>query len=90
MAETTTITVRVPMEIRDKLDRLAEATRRTRSFHAAEALTDYANSELEIVESIMKGLEDARAGRGTPHKQAMAELRSRVRKVAPKATKRSA
>ena len=90
MAETTTITVRVPIEIRDKLDRVAKLTARSRSFHTTAALADYANSELAIVEAITRGLEDVKAGRVTPNKQAMEELRTHARKVATKASKRSA
>ena len=90
MAETTTITVRVPLDVKDKLDRLAELTDRSRSFHTAAALADYARSELEIVEAITRGLADSKAGRGTPHKQAMAELRGEIARVASKAKKRSA
>jgi predicted transcriptional regulator len=90
MAETTTITVRVPLGVREQLDRLAELTKRTRSFHAAEALAAYASSELGIVESIQRGIDDADAGRTIPHKQAMAQLRATVRKAAARAAKRSA
>lgn len=63
MAETTTITVRVPLALRDELDRLAKLTQRSRSFLAAEALELYARYELEIVEGILEGIADADAGR---------------------------
>lgn len=90
MAETTTITVRIPAAVRDKLDRLAEVTKRSRSYVAADALAEYADSELKIVEGIMRGLEDAEAGRVTPHDEAMAQLRRRITKAAAKPRKRSA
>ena len=90
MAETTTITVRIPVETRDKLDKLAEATRRSRSFLAAEALVGYADSELATVSAILRGMEDAKAGRGIPHEQAMAQLHERIERVAQKSKKRSA
>lgn len=38
---TTTITVRVDPEVAQRLQRLAEATRRTKSFLAAEAIEEY-------------------------------------------------
>ncbi|MDP1730732.1 MAG: ribbon-helix-helix protein, CopG family, partial [Devosia sp.] len=38
VTDTTTITIRVPVEIKQKLDRLAEATKRSRSYLAADAL----------------------------------------------------
>lgn len=90
MAETTTITIRIPAELRDKLDRVAEVTKRSRSYVAADALAEYADNELRIVEGIMRGLADAKAGRVIPHDEAMAQLRQRVTKAAAKAKKRSA
>jgi predicted transcriptional regulator len=90
MAETTTITVRIPAATKAKLDRLAEATRRSRSFLAAEALDSYAQSELAIVEGILRGLDDARQGNVVPHEQAMIELRTRVARASQKVKKRSA
>jgi predicted transcriptional regulator len=90
MAETTTITIRIPAELRDKLDRLADATKRSRSYVAADALAEYAENELKIVEGIMRGLDDAKAGRVTPHDEAMTQLRQRVTKAAAKSKKRTA
>jgi predicted transcriptional regulator len=90
MAETTTITIRIPPEVRDKLDRIAELTDRSRSYVAADALREYADSELDAVEGIMRGLEDVRAGRTIPHEEAMAILRKRVDAVEARNRKRSA
>lgn len=90
MAETTTITVRITQDVRSKLDRIAELTQRSRSYVAADALSEYAESELRIVEGIVRGIEDARAGRVVPHDEAMAYLRGRIAKVAAKSNKRSA
>jgi predicted transcriptional regulator len=81
MAETTTITVRVPVALKQKLDRLAGATRRSRSFLAAEALEIYTRYELEIVEGILRGIEDVEAGRVVPHEEAMAEARAIIAKA---------
>jgi predicted transcriptional regulator len=76
MAETTTITVRVPVAVKERLDRLAELTRRSRSFLSAEALEIYTRNELEIVEQIAEGLEDVKAGRTVPHEEVVAETRA--------------
>lgn len=76
MPETTTITVRISQKARDKLDRMAALTKRSRSYLVAEALDQYLSSELEIAESIQRGIEDMRAGRAIPHEQVMAELRA--------------
>jgi predicted transcriptional regulator len=90
MAETTTITVRIPNELKEKLDRLGDVTKRSRSFLAAEALAGYADGELAIIEGIERGIADADAGRVVPHDEAMAELRTRVGNVAARSKKRSA
>ena len=74
MAETTTITIRVPVEIKAKLDRLAELTDRSRSYLAAEALEIYTRYELEIVEQVLEGIADDDAGRVVSHEEAMARL----------------
>jgi predicted transcriptional regulator len=70
----TTMTVRLPTEARDKLARLAEHTNRSLSFLAGQAIADYAERELEIVEGIERGLDDAKAGRVVPHDEAMRRL----------------
>jgi predicted transcriptional regulator len=90
MAETTTMTIRVPLELKAKLDRLAGLTRRSRSYLAAEALEIYARNELEIVEGILQGLADVEAGRVVPHEQVAAELRAIIAKAKRKAKRRVA
>jgi predicted transcriptional regulator len=74
MNASTTMTIRVPAELKEKLDRLASGTRRSRSYLAAEAVTSYVERELAIIEGIQRGLADVEAGRVTPHDEAMAEL----------------
>jgi predicted transcriptional regulator len=69
-----TMTIRVPAEVRDKLSRLAQSTRRSRSYLAAEAVAAYVERELSIVEGIEQGLADVAAGRVTPHEEVMAEI----------------
>jgi predicted transcriptional regulator len=41
-----------------------------------EAIADFVDRELEIVEGIQRGLEDMKADRVTPHKSAMRRLRA--------------
>jgi predicted transcriptional regulator len=62
MPETTTITVRIPVDLKERLDRLAESTRRSRSFLAAEALEIYTHRELEIIDGIVEGMAEIDAG----------------------------
>lgn len=74
MAATTTLTVRLPVETKEMLARLAGHTNRKQSFLGAEAIADYVARELAIVEAIEAGLEDIRAGRVVPHDEVMAEI----------------
>lgn len=74
MTVSTTMTIRVSTELKDKLDRLALDTRRSKSFLAAEAVSAYVERELAIIEGIKRGLDDMHAGRVIPHDQAMARL----------------
>ena len=71
MNASTTMTIRLSADLKEKLDRLAEATRRSRSFLAGEALAAYVERELRIVEGILEGLADVKAGRVTPHHEVM-------------------
>jgi predicted transcriptional regulator len=72
---TSTMTIRVSTTVKEKLERLAHDTRRSKSFLAAEAVSAYVDRELEIIEGIQRGLADVEAGRVVPHAQVMAEAR---------------
>ena len=58
----TTLTVRLPNETRDKLDRLARMTQRSKSFLAAKALDAYAERELEKFQNIEAQMRASDAG----------------------------
>ena len=79
----TTLTVRLPAELKDRLGELAERTRRTKSFLAGEAIGGYVERELAIVAGIERGLDDMKAERVVPHDEAM----RRIRKTIDNATK---
>lgn len=74
----TTMTVRLPTEAKDKLERLAGHTNRSLSFLAAQAIADYAERELSVVEGIERALADAAAGRVVPHDEAMRRIRATI------------
>ena len=74
MPASETLTIRLTPAVKEQLGRLAETTRRTRSFLAAEAIAQYVAREAAIVEGIGHGLQDLRAGRLVPHDEAMARL----------------
>ena len=71
MVASSTMTIRVTPDLKEKLGRLAHNTRRSRSYLAAEAVESYVDRELEIIEGIQRGLADMKAGRVTPHSEAM-------------------
>ncbi len=59
---TETLTVRVTPEIAARLKKLAEATKRSRSFLAAEAIDDYLAVQEWQVQAILEGIEEADRG----------------------------
>jgi len=68
------LNVRLAPETLRKLDAVAAATRRTRSFIANEALEAWINREIEIIEDLHVGLEEVRAGKGISHERAMRDI----------------
>jgi predicted transcriptional regulator len=82
MPASTTLTVRLSAQTKKQLGRLATHTKRTRSYLAGEAIANFVEQELAIVEGIKRGLDDMRAGRVVPHKAAMRRLRATVARVA--------
>lgn len=82
MTASTTMTIRIDPATKDKLDRIAQTTRRSKSFLAGEAVTAYVERELEIIEGIERGIADARAGRTISHEDAMAEIDAAIEAAA--------
>ncbi|MGR4845101.1 CopG family ribbon-helix-helix protein [Rhizobium sp. LARHSG275] len=78
MAGSTTMTIRVRPDVKEKLDRIAADSQRSKSFLAGEAVAAYVERELEIIEGIKRGMADAEAGRVVRHEQAVAEMREVV------------
>jgi len=74
MPASTTMTIRVSREVKDKLERLADDTRRSKSFLAGEAVAAYVERELAVIEGIKRGIADVEAGRQVGHEEAMAEI----------------
>ena len=71
MSTSTTMTIRLDPQLKAKLGKLAEGTRRSRSFLAAEAVKTYVDRELAIIEGIQRGVADVAAGRTLSHDEAM-------------------
>ena len=70
----TTMTIRLSPDLKEKLGQLAASSRRSRSFLATEALSAWVERELEITRSIERGLDDVQAGRVVSHDAAIAEI----------------
>jgi predicted transcriptional regulator len=70
----TTMTIRIATDVKEKLDRLARGSRRSKSFLAAEALAGYVERELEIIEGVQRGLADIESGRVVSHAQVVAQI----------------
>ena len=62
MADSTTMTVRLSKDLKDRLERLAESTRRSKSYLAAVAIAEYVDANAWQVEEIRKAVEKADAG----------------------------
>ncbi|WP_245271758.1 CopG family ribbon-helix-helix protein [Rhizobium sp. IBUN] len=72
------MTIRVSPDTLAKLTKIAEGTKRSKSFLAGEAVSAYVERELAIIEGIQRGLADVAARRVVPHAQAMAEARQTI------------
>lgn len=59
--DTTTLTLRVPTEMKERLDKLAEATHRSKSWLAGEALRQYIDLESWQIGEIRQALAEADA-----------------------------
>ena len=62
MSESSVLTLRLNPRLKKQLDRLSQATSRTRSFLAAEAIREYVAVNEWQIEEIKKGLEEADRG----------------------------
>lgn len=64
----TTMTIRLEPELKQRLDRLAEATHRSRSFLAAEAVRDFVELNEWQVQEVVSALNEADNGDFAPDK----------------------
>ena len=74
MTASTTMTIRVTAETKERLGQLARETRRSRSFLAAEAVDRYLDREQAIIDGIKRGRADVATGRLVSNDAAFAEL----------------
>lgn len=71
MSKSVTMTVRVDTETRDQLETLAVFTKRTKTYLASEAVSNYVAREMAIMTAIEAGITDREANRVVPHDEAM-------------------
>jgi len=69
-SQSTTVTLRLPRALQQRLAQLAGHTQRSKSFLAREAITAYVEQQLAIVEGIERGLSDIQAGHTVTHDDA--------------------
>jgi RHH-type transcriptional regulator, rel operon repressor / antitoxin RelB len=62
MADSTILTLRLDQNLRNRFDKLAKSTKRSRSFLAAEAIRDYVALNDWQIEEIRKGIAEANRG----------------------------
>lgn len=72
----TTVTVRLPQSLEQRLAKLAGHTQRSKSWIAREAITTYVEHELAIVQGIEQGLADIEARQTVSHDAAMKRILS--------------
>ena len=69
-----TVTTLVSGELKQRLENLGTATRRSKSFLANEATARYVETEEQYIEGTMRALEQMRSGEGIPHETVMREI----------------
>lgn len=89
MAASTTMTIRMYENVKPKIDRLANNTRRSRSFLAAAAVSDYMEREPAIIDGVQQSLADTDAGPVVPHDQAMDGLDAAIESANPDQQRRA-
>jgi RHH-type transcriptional regulator, rel operon repressor / antitoxin RelB len=86
----TTFTVRVETDVKERLEKLAKSTGRSRSFLAAEALNEYLDVNEWQVAGIRKAMGSLDRGEGVPNEQVKAWVNSWDGKREPPTPKPSA
>lgn len=89
---TNLISSRISKSLAGKLEELASASDRPKSYHVEQALWDYVDVALWQVREIQEGLKQLEQGKGVPHDKVMSDFRGWVarRKKAPASRRRKA
>ena len=73
-----TISLRLPAGIKLRVEQLAQATRRSKTFVIEEAITNHLNLNEWQIESILEGLKEVNAGQTTPHETVLAKWEAKA------------
>jgi len=87
MSESVVLSIRVPAKVKAKLEKLSQLSGRSKSWHAAEALEEYAAREIPIVKSILEARDNANKGGKT---YTLAEVMARTDKIIERAIAKQA
>ena len=72
------MSLRLPENIKDKLERLAEATGRTKTFIAIEAIGEYLDTQEWQIQAIQEGIDCANKGEFISHEDLKQKWESRA------------
>lgn len=72
----TTLSVRIDVDTKRRLEALAKRSRRSKSFLAAEAIAAFVEAESWQLDEIQAGITELDESRGVPHKDVTTWLRS--------------
>ncbi|HET7922067.1 MAG TPA: CopG family ribbon-helix-helix protein [Gammaproteobacteria bacterium] len=75
MAATTLISVRVPKDVAKRLANLADATDRSKSYIAGQAIEEFLTLQEWQIKAIREGMAEADAGKLLPHSEAVNRLK---------------
>jgi predicted transcriptional regulator len=75
-----TVTVRMPKQLRDRLEALSGVTQRSKSFLGHEAISRFVESEEEIVSGILEAKSEIKAGKGLSHEHVKKLIARRLSK----------
>ena len=76
MGDSTTLTIRVDRSVKERLEAIAQRTRRSKSFLAGEAIAEYLAVQEWQIEGIRKALQSLDEGRSVAHDDVAAWVES--------------
>ena len=80
MSQTSTITIRLPSAIKDKLKHLAEATERTKTYWAAKAIEEFVVTQEWQIQAIQEAVKEADSSHAKfiEHEDVVNKLKTRM------------